>query len=186
MRNRSSHKTETFNRAAWFARKGDDERTVDDSGEISRKNCVWCNFHRFGAHHFAEPRQLHPHNPAYRVRRDIAFGNSGSTGRQDESTPLPRERSDRVLDTTQFIRNDGFGQDMPAGVVGDLAQRRAAQVLVISGARAIGNRYDANGNFVQVIEPNEAPRYELTGFLVLLIKRISEIRISLSTALHMS
>src|SRR5438067_6041478 len=50
MRNRADDKTETFHRAARFARQTDHQRLVHDRGEIAREDGVLCDFHRFQPH----------------------------------------------------------------------------------------------------------------------------------------
>ena len=127
VRNRARDEAETLDRAARFARQGDDERLLDHRREIARKNGVRRDFHRLGAHHFAETRQFHPHQTADRFRRDIARGDAGAAGGKNESAALRGERTDRFLNALEFIRDDRFAEDVPAVLRAPLLSTPARQ-----------------------------------------------------------
>ena len=71
MWNRAGDEAQTFNRAARFSRKRDDQRKIDKRRQAARENRVRGDLHRFRARHFAEAGNLHAHDGANRLRRNI-------------------------------------------------------------------------------------------------------------------
>ena len=90
------------------------------------------DFHRLGAHDFAEAGQLDPHQPADRFGRDVARGDAGAAGGENEAAALRGEGADRFLDALELVGHDRFARTFQLFFERHFLQGRAAEIVVFA------------------------------------------------------
>ena len=112
-----------------------------------------------------KPGSSTPHQPADRLRRDVACREAGAAGGQNEAAALRGEGADRFLELRNFIRHDRFAEDAPVVLQRGLLQGRAAEVVVFAAAGAVGNGNNADGDLHSFVQQRGKKMRELLVIL---------------------
>ena len=137
---------EAFDCAAGFAGETENERLLDDGGEIAGENGVLGDLHRLDAHDFAEAGEFTNGDLADGFGGDVAEGDAGAAGAKDELGTLGDLFLDGALNFALFVRDEFYGNYFPTVPFGGFPERGSAEVVVKAFGGAVRDGDDAGLN----------------------------------------